>query len=179
MQPSLFLWDVILGSSCQPYFKWRKCWVGLHFLAKNTYLYLCYLENLNLNKSRQHWWGGRRSFAAYFLLHWRRKESQIPSRYSDAHPSVPIQCAHSIDKLNSQSSTQVSPLLAASAALEVITVATEEPWFRAPYLQMKRLNSVSKGVTIAFLTQSAHFRCPLPIHSQKRGSLQLYVIPNM
>lgn len=157
----------------------KKMLSGFTVPIKITYLYLYYLENLNLNKSRQHWWGGKRSFAAYFLLHWRRKESQIPTRYSDAHPSVPIQCAHSTDKLNSQSSTQVSPLLAASAALEVITVATEEPWFCAPYLQMKLLNRVGKGVTIAFLTQSAHFRGPLSIHSQKRGSLQLDVIPNM
>lgn len=34
MQTSLFLLEMILGSSCQHYFKWRKCWVGLQFLAK-------------------------------------------------------------------------------------------------------------------------------------------------
>lgn len=52
--------------------------------VRNSHLYWCYLENLSLNPSTSpvNWCRGWWSFAAYFLLHWRReKEPKSKHRF--------------------------------------------------------------------------------------------------
>lgn len=52
--------------------------------VRNSHLYWCYLENLSLNPSTPpvNWCRGWWSFAAYFLLHWRReKEPKSKHRF--------------------------------------------------------------------------------------------------
>lgn len=52
--------------------------------VRHSHLYWCYLENLSLNPSTSpvNWCRGWWSFAAYFLLHWRReKEPKSKHRF--------------------------------------------------------------------------------------------------
>lgn len=52
--------------------------------VRHSHLYWCYLENLSLNPSTSpvNWCRGWWSFAAYFLLHWRReKEPKSTHRF--------------------------------------------------------------------------------------------------